>query len=68
MNALSERRQAFPSTPVSAGGARAFVESVRFALRDQRFLAATRDGRPVHQVMQLPFNFVPDSTAVRRKR
>ena len=47
---------------------RAFVESVRFALRDQRFLAATRDGRPVQQVMQLPFNFVPDSNAVRRKR
>ncbi len=28
MNAVSERRQAFPSTPVSAGRARAFVESV----------------------------------------
>ena len=27
MNAVSERRQAFPSTPVSAGRARAFVES-----------------------------------------
>jgi hypothetical protein len=47
---------------------RAFVEAVRFALRDQRFIAASRGGKPVHQVMQLPFNFVPDSTAVRRRR
>jgi hypothetical protein len=47
---------------------RAFVEAVRLALRDQRFIAATRAGKPVHQVMQLPFNFVPDSGAVRRRR
>lgn len=47
---------------------RAFVDAVRVALRDQRFVAARRDGRSVHQVMQLPFNFVPDSNAVRRKR
>ncbi|MEO7522038.1 MAG: carboxypeptidase regulatory-like domain-containing protein [Gemmatimonas sp.] len=47
---------------------RSFVEAVRYSLREQRFFAASRSGRAVHQVMQLPFNFVPDSAMVRRRR
>lgn len=46
---------------------RAFVEPVRRAVKDQRFSPAMRRGVSVQQVMQLPFSFVPDSTA-RRKR
>jgi hypothetical protein len=42
------------------------VEPVRRAVRDQRFMPALRKGRPVAQVLQLPFDFVPDSTARRR--
>lgn len=45
----------------------AFVEPVRRALRDQRFRPAIRKGQAVQQVMQQVFEFVPDSTA-RRKR
>ena len=46
---------------------RAFVEPVRRAVKDQRFMPAMRGGIAVRQVMQLPFSFIPDSTA-RRKR
>ena len=46
---------------------RLFVEPVRRAVREQRFTPAVRQGKPVQQVMQLPFEFVPDSTARRRK-
>ena len=46
---------------------RLFVEPVRRAVREQRFAPAVRKGRIVQQVMQLPFEFVPDSTARRRK-
>ncbi|WP_353266491.1 carboxypeptidase regulatory-like domain-containing protein [Gemmatimonas sp.] len=46
---------------------RLFVEPVRRAVRDQRFTPAFKRGKPVQQVMQLPFEFVPDSTARRRK-
>jgi hypothetical protein len=46
---------------------RSLVEPTRAALRDQRFIPAQRKGQPVQQVMQLPFDFIPDSTA-RRKR
>jgi len=35
-------------------------------VREQRFVPAMRQGRVVQQVMQLPFSFVPDSTARRR--
>ena len=45
----------------------AFVEPVRRALRDQRFRPAIRKGQAVQQVIQQLFEFVPDSTA-RRKR
>ena len=44
-----------------------FVESVRLSLRDQSFFPAIRKGQPVQQVVQLPFNFLPDSTAVRKR-
>lgn len=44
-----------------------FVESVRLSLRDQNFFPAIRKGQPVQQVVQLPFNFLPDSTAVRKR-
>ncbi len=47
---------------------RAFVESVRSALDQQRFRAAYRGGKPVYQVMQLPFDFLPDSSIVQRKK
>ncbi|WP_310571695.1 TonB-dependent receptor plug domain-containing protein [Gemmatimonas sp.] len=46
---------------------RALVEPVRRAVREQRFVPAVRKGRVVQQVMQLPFTFVPDSTARRRR-
>jgi hypothetical protein len=46
---------------------RLFVEPVRRAIREQRFLPAVRRGGLVQQVMQLPFEFVPDSTARRRR-
>ena len=46
---------------------RSLVEPVRRAVREQRFVPAVRKGRVVQQVMQLPFTFVPDSTARRRR-
>lgn len=46
---------------------RSFVEPVRRALREQRFAPAVRRGSLVQQVLQLPFEFVPDSTARRRR-
>lgn len=46
---------------------RSFVEPVRRALREQRFTPAVRRGSVVQQVLQLPFEFVPDSTARRRR-
>lgn len=46
---------------------RSFVEPVRRALRDQRFIPAVRRGSMVQQVLQLPFDFIPDSTARRRR-
>jgi hypothetical protein len=45
---------------------RLLIEPVRRALKDQRFVPAVRQGQPVHQVMQLPFDFVPDSTSRRK--
>ncbi len=45
---------------------RLFVEPVRRAVQFQEFIPATRSGKVVPQVMQLPFQFVPDSTARRR--
>lgn len=46
---------------------RLLIEPVRRAVREQRFAPAVRKGRMVPQVMQLPFEFVPDSSARRRK-
>jgi hypothetical protein len=46
---------------------RLFVEPVRRAVREQRFAPAVRRGKVVQQVLQLPFEFVPDSTARRRR-
>lgn len=46
---------------------RSFVDPVRRALREQRFTPAVRRGAVVQQVLQLPFEFVPDSTARRRR-
>ena len=46
---------------------RLFVEPVRRAVRDQSFVPASRQGRVVRQVVQIPFDFIPDSTA-RRSR
>jgi len=45
----------------------AFAESVRFALKDQRFHPAMRKGQRVRQVVQQPFTFIPDSTISRRR-
>lgn len=45
-----------------------FGEAVRRAVRDQRYKPAVRNGRPVQQVVQQPFDFVPDSTILRRRR
>lgn len=46
---------------------RLLIEPVRRALRTQHFIPAVRKGQSVKQVMQLPFDFVPDSTARRKK-
>jgi len=43
------------------------VEPVRRAVQQQEFYPASRNGKVVQQVMQLPFLFVPDSTARRRR-
>jgi TonB family protein len=45
-----------------------FGEAVRRAVRDQRYKPALRNGRPVQQVVQQPFDFVPDSTILRARR
>ncbi len=45
----------------------AFINPVRFALKDQKFFPAIRKGKAVQQVVQLPFTFLPDSTATRRR-
>jgi hypothetical protein len=45
---------------------RSLIEPVRRAVREQRFRPAVRQGKTVQQVMQLPFTFVPDSSARRR--
>jgi TonB family protein len=44
-----------------------FTEAVRRAVKDQPFIPAVKNGKPVQQVVQQPFNFVPDSNYVRRK-
>lgn len=46
---------------------RELVEPVRRAVQQQEFYPASRRGKVVQQVMQLPFLFVPDSTARRRR-
>lgn len=46
---------------------RSLIEPVRRAVREQRFMPALRQGKAVQQVMQLPFTFVPDSSARRRR-
>ncbi len=43
-------------------------EAVRRAVVAQQFMPATREGRPVAQLLQLPFSFVPDSGVVARER
>ena len=46
---------------------RLLVDPVRRAVREQRFRPAVRRGSVVQQLLQLPFTFVPDSTARRRR-
>lgn len=46
---------------------RLFVEPVRRAVREQQFQPAYRKDGFVMQVMHLPFDFFPDSTARRRR-
>ena len=45
----------------------AFGEAVRRAIRLQRYTPAIRSGKAVPQVVQQPFDFVPDSTAIRKR-
>jgi len=45
-----------------------FTMSVRRALRDAVYVPAVRKGRKVQQVVEQPFTFVPDSSAIRRGR
>ncbi len=45
----------------------AFVESVRRALKDAVFYPAVKKGYPVMQVVHQPFNFIPDSTVLKRR-
>jgi TonB family protein len=46
----------------------AFGESVRRAVKDQRYRPALRKGNVVQQVVQQPFSFIPDSATTRRRR
>ena len=46
---------------------RGLIEPVRRALHGQAFVPAIKGGRPVPQVVQLPFVFLPDSGVVVRK-
>lgn len=46
----------------------ALGEAVRRAVKDQRYRPATRKGTAVQQVVQQPFDFLPDSTSQRRRR
>lgn len=43
------------------------ADAVRRAVKDQRYSPARKGGRAVQQVVHQPFNFVPDSSAIRRK-
>lgn len=45
----------------------AFAESVRRVVHLQRYLPAQRKGQAVQQVVQQPFEFVPDPAAVRKR-
>ncbi|HVT38637.1 MAG TPA: carboxypeptidase regulatory-like domain-containing protein [Gemmatimonadaceae bacterium] len=45
----------------------AFSDAVRRAIRLQRYTPAQRNGKVVQQVVQQPFEFVPDSTAIRKR-
>jgi TonB family protein len=45
----------------------AFADAVRRAIRLQRYSPAQRNGKAVQQVVQQPFEFVPDSTAIRKR-
>ena len=45
----------------------AFAEAVRRAVKDQQYIPARRKGQIVQQVVQQPFSFLPDSTAIRRR-
>jgi TonB family protein len=47
---------------------RMFSESVRRAVIDARFEPASREGKHVRQVVQLPFKFVPDSSVTKHSR
>jgi TonB family protein len=46
----------------------ALGEAVRRAVKDQRYKPARRQGNTVQQVVQQPFDFVPDSASTRRRR
>lgn len=46
----------------------AFGEAVRRAVKDQRYRPARRSGNAVQQVVQQPFDFIPDSNSARRRR
>ncbi len=46
----------------------ALGEAVRRAVKDQRYKPARRNGNSVQQVVQQPFDFVPDSSVTRRRR
>jgi hypothetical protein len=46
---------------------RQLAEAVRRSLPTAGFVPAVRGGRNVPQVMQLPFEFLPDSGVVARK-
>ena len=43
------------------------ADAVRRAVKDQQYVPARKDGRTVQQVVQQPFNFIPDSSILRRR-
>lgn len=46
----------------------ALTEAVRRSIKDQQYIPATKEGKRVQQLVQQPFDFVPDSSFRRPRR
>ena len=45
----------------------AFVDAVRRVVEARRYVPATRQGRAVAQLVQLPYEFLPEVTGAQRR-